>query len=70
MMKSRQTSSLLVVSTAAAAMVLLFAGCPRAVKAPVRFAAGDLTLAVPPMVTGTGSSGCPGAYVRPRHPTV
>ena len=54
MMKTyRQTSRLLVVSTAAAAMVLLLAGCPRAVKVPVSLVAGDLTLAVPTVVKGT-----------------
>lgn len=55
MMKFRRISRLLVVSTAVAAVVVL-AGCPRAVNTPVSFAAGDITLAVPAMVTGTAIS--------------
>ena len=51
-MKFRRISRLLAVSTALAAVVLL-AGCPRAVKTPISFAAGDLTLTLPAMVKGT-----------------
>ena len=50
--KFRRISRLLAVSTALAAVVLL-AGCPRAVKTPISFAAGDLTLTLPAMVKGT-----------------
>ena len=54
-MKSRRISRLLVVATAVAAVVFL-AGCTRAVKTPISFAAGDLTLTLPAMVKGTAIS--------------
>ncbi len=54
-MKFRRLSRLLAVSAAVATMVFL-AGCPRAVKTPISFAAGDLTLTLPAMVKGTAIS--------------
>ncbi len=54
-MKSRRISRLLVVATAVAAVVFLV-GCTRAVKTPISFAAGDLTLTLPAMVKGTAIS--------------
>ena len=54
-MKSRRISRLLVVATAVAAVVFL-AGCTRAVKTPISFAAGDLTPTLPAMVKGTAIS--------------
>ncbi len=54
-MKFRRLSRLLAVSAAVAAVVFL-AGCPRAVKTPISFAAGDLTLTLPAMVIGTAIS--------------
>ena len=54
-MKFRRLSRLLAISAAVAAVVLL-AGCPRAVKTPISFAAGDLTLTLPAMVKDTAIS--------------
>ena len=54
-MKFRRISRLLAVSAAVAAVVLL-AGCPRAVKTPISFAADDLTLTLPATVIGTAIS--------------